>query len=361
MELVSDNTGHRAQLLPVLSLFSGSGGLDRGFLDAGFEPRLAIDHSGAAVATYRRNFSKASVHQLDLSVLKGPDLVQLWKAVSDIPPIGLIGGPPCQAFSTGNALRRDDDPRRKLVNQYARLLRSLNNSFGLHFFVLENVPGLLSPRHEANYLKLVDSCEKAGFTVQSFLLDAKDFGVAQTRKRAFLVGLSKERYPHRMLLAPTKYVTPERTVGCEIRGFPEPEYFHRRWYSEEIPFHPNHWTMNPRSEKFMGFQGRSPAKGGRSFRVLAWDSPSWTVAYGNREVHIHPEGHRRLSVYEAMRLQGFPANYVFEGTLSDQFRLVSDAVPPPLARVVAEVLRALINPPDGTFLAAATETVHQNI
>jgi DNA (cytosine-5)-methyltransferase 1 len=343
MGTVSSRSRSAVRTLPVLSLFSGCGGLDKGFLDEGFDPLLAIDHNKAAVATYRRNFAGTVVRQLDLSVLKGADLIQMWEEVSPLPPVGLIGGPPCQAFSQGNVSRYQDDPRRKLVNQYARLLRSLNRKFHLPFFVLENVPGLLSPRHKSNYLKLVDSCERTGFVVHPFLLDAKDFEVAQTRKRAFLIGLNQDLFSTETKLLLAKSDTPKRTVACEIRGFPEPQYFDRRWYSEEIPFHPNHWTMNPRSQKFLHSRPQSFSKGGRSFRVLDWDSPSWTVAYGNREVHIHPDGHRRLSVYEAMRLQGFPKDFVLEGTLSDQYRLVSDAVPPPLARAIAKALRELLS------------------
>ena len=93
---------------------------------------------------------------------------------------------------------------------------------------------------------------------------------------------------------------------------------------------------------------------GRPFRVLEWGKPSWTVAYGHREVHIHPSGKRRLSIYEAMLLQGFRPDYVLGGNLSDQIRLVSDAVPPPLARALAEsILKALKNPIQAKLFAAS--------
>lgn len=74
---------------------------------------------------------------------------------------------------------------------------------------------------------------------------------------------------------------------------------------------------------------------GRSFRTLSWDKPSWTVAYGHREVHVHPDGHRRLSVYEAMLLQTFPKSYRLTGNISAQIRLVSEAVPVRLAWHIA--------------------------
>ncbi len=121
-----------------------------------------------------------------------------------------------------------------------------------------------------------------------------------------------------------------------IGSLPPPAIFERGMGTDEIPFHQNHWCLKPRSEKFFnGFLKEGDVKG-RPFRVLEWSKPSWTVAYGHREVHIHPSGKRRLSIYEAMLLQGFRSDYVLKGTLSDQIRLVSDAVPPPLARAIAE-------------------------
>jgi len=93
--------------------------------------------------------------------------------------------------------------------------------------------------------------------------------------------------------------------------------------------------MVPRSDRIFDGSLKEGEIKGRPFRVLKWDAPSWTVAYGHREVHVHPNTKRRLSVYEAMLLQGFPPEYELCGTLSDQIRLVSDAVPPPLAQGLA--------------------------
>jgi DNA (cytosine-5)-methyltransferase 1 len=176
------------------------------------------------------------------------------------------------------------------------------------------------------------------------VLDTQYFGVAQRRPRLFIVGLNRERYPEGSFLFPEPpLLVKPRTVEMELKGLPEPVFFQRGLTPAEIPYHPNHWTMLPRSSKFRDPNQRLNWSRGRSFRVLRWDAPSWTVAYGHREVHVHPGGHRRLSVYEAMRLQGFPSSYVLEGTLSNQFRLVGDAVPPPLARALAVALDAFIS------------------
>ena len=100
--------------------------------------------------------------------------------------------------------------------------------------------------------------------------------------------------------------------------------------------------MNPRSPKFTnGIETTT----GRSFRRLRWEQPSWTVAYGHREIHVHPSGTRRISIFEAMLLQGFPTNYTLIGNLSEQVMQISNAVPPPLARAIAASLRRTIYDP----------------
>ena len=104
---------------------------------------------------------------------------------------------------------------------------------------------------------------------------------------------------------------------------------------EEIGYHPNHWTSPPCSAKFQ----TQDFGDGRSFRRLDWDTPSWTVAYGNREIHIHPSGQRRLSVLEAMLLQSFPKKFVITGNFCEQVTQVSNAVPPRVARAVASAIR----------------------
>jgi DNA (cytosine-5)-methyltransferase 1 len=98
--------------------------------------------------------------------------------------------------------------------------------------------------------------------------------------------------------------------------------------------------MTPKSKSFSTPGALVPGTArGRSFRTLHWDQPSPTVAYGNREVHVHPDSRRRLSVYEAMLLQGFPPTYELLGSLSDQVTQVSEAVPPPLGHAIAESVK----------------------
>lgn len=330
-----DSQDSRVQL-PVVSLFSGCGGLDLGFKSAGFTSVLAIDSNAAACRTFERNHTGTRVLKRDLSTLP---INYVLERVAELPtavkPIGVIGGPPCQAFSQGNGHKRDDDPRALLSKNYASILRQLNSAFNLDFFVFENVLGLKHGRHDEQFRLFKRLFSAAGFRVFESELNAHDFGVAQVRRRVFVVGLNRRKFPETTFEFPIPHVTPKRNVRDLIFKLPDPFFFKRGASVKEIPFHPNHWCMVPKSSRFFDGSLKEGEIRGRPFRVLKWDAPSWTVAYGHREVHVHPSTTRRLSVYEAMLLQGFPREYELQGTLSDQIRLVSDAVPPPLAEALA--------------------------
>jgi DNA (cytosine-5)-methyltransferase 1 len=331
------------ELLPVVSLFCGAGGLDTGFLHAGFKPIIALDSNEAACETYQYNYASTHVIRCDLGVLpKGYILERLAELPRPLRPVGVIGGPPCQAFSLSNGHKKPNDPRARLSEHYASLLSELNEEYKLDFFVFENVLGLRHEEHDAQFRNIKELLASAGFWILEGELDAQDFKVAQCRRRLFVVGFNKKKYPLVQFEFPEGNSAHPKTVRDILERLPEPLYFHRGASSETIPFHQNHWCMAPKSRRFRNGGLVEGQVKGRAFRVLRWDKPSWTVAYGHREVHIHPVGHRRLSVYEAMLLQGFPKDYRLLGTLSDQIRLVSDAVPPPLASALAKSIRDIL-------------------
>lgn len=326
------------QLIPVVSLFSGAGGMDLGFRRQGFVPILALDASKSAVETYNLNTKKEIARQCDLSQLSDAEILSLVQtAAAGTIPRGVIGGPPCQGFSVSNVHKKKRDPRNELPLRYAQILKLLNQEYQLDFFVFENVAGLKS-KHRKKFNKIRDAFEDAGFNVFVKELDASMHGVAQHRRRIFVVGINKRVYPNFEFEFPQGDSRRPITVKNAIGGLPDPTYFQHGLKSQDIPNHPNHWTMNPRSPKFK----KKSIQTGRSFRKLTWHQPSWTVAYGNREIHIHPNGKRRLSIYEAMLLQGFPKSYELRGNFSQQVTLVSDAVPPPLASAIAKTIKKLL-------------------
>ena len=328
--------------MPVMSLFSGAGGLDLGFKRAGFQPLLAIDYDPDAVATYKRNHSDADTRQIDLSKVDPREVLALWEQIAGgKKPIGVIGGPPCQGFSSANLHQIEDDPRRKLLQNYLEIVDLFANQYGLDFFMLENVPGLKSKKHIRFFERFIAKAEQSGFAVTAEVLDAGTFGIPQRRKRLVIVGINKS------LPAAPEFSIEEGdrqagTVRDAIKGLPDPVFCGQGIKTEDIPYHDNHITMVPRSAKFSNGILKPGNGGGMSFRVLDWDAPSYTVAYGHNEIHIHPNCRRRLSIYEAMLLQGFPHSYRLKGSFSAQVRQVSDAAPPQLGEGVArQIARAL--------------------
>lgn len=343
-----DGENDATMALPVVSLFCGPGGFDVGFEKAGFTPVLAIDAAPAACKTFKRNHPDCTVLKSDLANAPRGYVVQRLHELPDDPhPVGVIGGPPCQAFSLSNGHKRDDDPRAELPRHYAAILKELNAEYSIDFFVFENVLGLKHQRHQHVFEEFKKLFAGAGFRIFEGELDAVEFGVAQVRKRVFIVGLNKEKYSDLAFSFPVGSPKSRVTVREKIGWLAPPMYFQRGTSPDAIPYHPNHWCMRPRSPRFTNGTLKQGEIRGRPFRVLRWNEPSWTVAYGHREVHVHPSGKRRLSVYEAMLLQGFPTDYVLQGTLSDQIRMVSDAVAPPVAEALAKAIRTTLRYPEG--------------
>jgi DNA (cytosine-5)-methyltransferase 1 len=329
----------RKEKLPtVVSLFCGAGGLDWGFRKSGFKISVAIDVSPAAIRTHKKNFRHTHGIAADLIEL-GPDgvLACVKSRIAAGSRIGVIGGPPCQGFSRANTGAQTDDPRNRLPSLYLEVVRCLQKHYIVEFVVFENVLGIRDKKHETTYKALLDGLGALGFTVTEKELCALDFGVPQNRRRIVLSALrAGEGY---------STVKPRRrnglqTVRAAIGKLKEPAFFERNLDPNKFPVHRNHWTMKPKSPRF-SHPDVSYADG-RSFKRLSWDAPSPTIAFGHREICVHPSGTRRLSIYEAMLLQGFPSQFVLEGNLSEQVEQVSNAVPPPLAKsIAAAVKRAL--------------------
>jgi DNA (cytosine-5)-methyltransferase 1 len=321
----------------IVSLFSGAGGLDLGFQQAGFSLTFAVDLSSAAIQTHRRNFKGAVSVAADLEEL-GPDgvLAHLDGLLTPGESIGVIGGPPCQGFSRANTGSAANDPRNRLPLLYLQVVHALQGKYEVEFVLFENVLGIRDAKHSVTFRGIISRFREIGLTPDVNEYSALDYGVAQTRNRVIISGFSDEAVARNF--KPQKVAATDLTVRAVIGSLPEPAFFARDLDKSAIPHHENHWTMRPVSKRFYRPGGADRA--GRSFRRLEWDKPSPTVAYGHREVHVHPEGRRRLSIFEAMLLQGFPSDFVLEGTLSSQVEQVSNAIPPPLAQSLATAIKA---------------------
>lgn len=315
----------------VVSLFSGAGGLDLGFRAAGFDIKFAADYSSWAIDTHKHNFPDTSSIVLDLASTPTGEIVKLIrKAVGRDRPLAVIGGPPCQGFSRANVHGNAEDPRNSLPTRYLDIVEALQDEYPVRFVLFENVVGIRDKRHEETFSGILAQFERLGFHTSVDTYKAEEFGVPQKRRRVIISAF--DSIEAKTSFSPKTTHAKALTVRDVLEGFPEPTFF-RRGLTTVDTHHPNHWTMAPRSDRFS--QPDRTVSGTRSFKRLEWDRPSPTVAYGHREIHVHPLGHRRLSIFEAMVLQGFPPSYQLKGPLSAQVEQVSNAVPPPLATALA--------------------------
>lgn len=323
----------------LLSLYCGAGGLDLGFEQAGFQTGLAYDIRPHSINSWNGNRAKKKVgHVADIRKLTIDELDKDFG--SRFCPSGVIGGPPCQSFTNANSHKKADDPRESLLPRFFEFALEIHRRRPLEFIVMENVPEVANSRYGHILAAQIEELERHGFVCRYVTLNAQDFSVPQSRKRLILVALQQ------LTFGAAAWVEPQRSrkirkVSDAISDLPEATLFRRGLLPEQIAHHQNHWCMVPKSKKFTD-GSLTPGKGfGRSFKMLDWNKPSFTVSYGNREVHVHPEGHRRLSVFEAMLLQGFPKSYVLLGNLSEQITQISEAVPPPLAKAIAHSIAAM--------------------
>ena len=343
----------------LLSLFAGCGGLDLGFEQAGFDIGLAYDVRPHSISSWNRNRPGISrAHIADLQTIRFADIDR--HHGKKFVPSGVIGGPPCQSFSRANRSPLHDDPRSKLVRRFFTLALRFHRHRGpLDFVLMENVPDLEKFENGLLLKQEIQRLNKNGFDVSVFFTDAAAHSVPQYRRRLFLLAFPNCTLRMRRWSLPSGNNEPT-TVADAIRGLPKPAFFTRDIDKTTIPRHENHWCMMPRSRRFSDGTLTEGHTSARSFKTLAWNKPSVTASYGHREVHVHPSGTRRLSVFEAMKIQGFPDHYVLDGTLSAQVDQVSEAVPPPLAEAVALSIRAALAPPSQPAICRAQAPTSAN-
>ena len=164
----------------IIDLFCGCGGLSKGFEQAGFEVKIAIDMWEDAVITYNRNHKKPVAQCHDIHTWDDKYLDEIKKESI----VGIIGGPPCQGYSTVGT-RNINDPRNHLYLEYCRIVEKIQPEF----FVIENVKGLLTLANGAFKDDIIDRFSKLGYNVTYQILNAADYGVPQNRYRVFFVGM----------------------------------------------------------------------------------------------------------------------------------------------------------------------------
>lgn len=378
----------------AIDLFSGAGGLTLGLLNAGFDVRLSSDWSVSCAKTHRRNFPDVPFRLADIGKVPGKELLAqagLRKGELDL----LIGGPPCQGFSIlGQRLL--DDPRNQLFSEFIRVTGELLPRVA----VIENVPGLATLSGGVLLREIGQAFDKLGYDVDCAELLAAQYGVPQMRWRMFFVAWRRDQnvgncaFPpptHGRLgigdLVPNRTVKPHQlegfvTIGEAIGDLPPIEggtetvrYDGRPNSAFQIAMRygsgrelANHyaaklsplnverirslrpgqdWRDLPRELLPQGMLRALRKDHTRRFRRMSWDGVARSVITRFRDPksgeYTHPTQDRTISIREAARIQSFPDWFVFEGTHTEQYDQVGNAVPPLLAKAVGHQISQTLN------------------
>ena len=322
-----------------IDLFAGAGGLTLGFKAADVKPVFAVEVDPCAARTYKANFG---AHVLDHPI----------ETVDSFPSADLvIGGPPCQGFSPLGR-DRDEGSRTELNRLWRHFLRAVEQ-VRPRVFLIENVPEFLKSDQFAAFLR-TSKRRMPEYEIDWKVLSAADFGVPQRRRRGFVIG-SRVGHPE----------WPEPTHGPDSAG--GTPFVTVREAIGDLPALPTdrdlHWGRNPRPESIERY--RAVPEGGNRFDLaenrpdllpncwrnkksgttdvfgrLSWDRPALTIRTEfykpEKGRFLHPSEHRPITHREAARLQSFPDDFIFEGSRIEIARQIGNAVPPLLARMLAE-------------------------
>lgn len=321
-------------MLTVISLFSGAGGLDKAFELEGFKTLWANEYDKKIYPTFKHNFPTVGLDTRSITEIQPIDI-----PLSD----GIIGGPPCQSWSEGGAGRGIEDNRGKLFLNYIAILEHHKPKF----FLIENVEGMLNQKHKVAFDGFVSRLEQAGYIVSIQLLNANEYGVPQDRKRLFFIGFRQD--------LGIKFEFPKPTSSPTLKD--------SIWdLKDNVVSAINKTYTNPEckvlNHEYMlgGFSSMYMSRN----RVRAWDEPSFTIQATARHIPLHPQApkmikvdkdkmkfdekqehlYRRLSIRECARIQTFPDDFEFiYDNLVDGYKMVGNAVPVNLARVLAKSIK----------------------
>ncbi len=345
--------------MKIIDIFSGAGGLSLGFEEVGFESVLAIDKWNDAIKTYNLNHKNKVGTTVDIHEFSNDDLEKYKE--QDI--TGIIGGPPCQGFSLVGT-RDTNDPRNSLYIEYVRFVSIIKPKF----FVLENVSGLLSLEKGKFKQDILERFNQLGYNVDFRLLTASDYGVPQSRKRVFFVGLRKDIFENEYFnfdkltkrnIVSTKdaisdlpkAVNHKKPVEYVREPITEFQKYIRRnsthVYNHELTNHtqqtvdiislvPDGGGIRDLPEEYYGIRNYNNA-----FRRMDSNLPSSTIDCGHRN-YFHYSENRVPTVRESARIQSFPDWYVFAGSKTSQYTQVGNAVPPLLASIIAQEIKNII-------------------
>lgn len=329
--------------LQLVSLFCGCGGLDLGFERAGFEVPVANEFDPAIFETFKINHPQTRLIEGDIRNISEDEFPQ------DVD--GIIGGPPCQSWSEAGTLRGIEDQRGQLFYDYIRVLRKIQPKF----FLAENVSGMLANRHSEAVENIIQLFDESNYDVTLTLVNAKDYGVAQERKRVFYIGFRKDlniafKFPEGSTKEDSKKIT-LRDIIWDLQFSAVPAGKNNRHNPKAVN----------NNEYFTG--AYSPIFMSRN-RVKQWDEQAFTVQASGRQCQLHPQAppmvkfgkndcrfvegkedlYRRMTIREVARVQGFPDDFkfVYDNT-NDAYKMIGNAVPVNLAYEIAVAIKGVLH------------------
>ena len=329
--------------MDVISLFSGCGGSDFGFKKAGFNVPVANEYDKTIFETFKSNHPNTHLIEGDVRKIRKEDIMPYISGEVD----GIIGGPPCQSWSEAGSLRGLDDARGQLFFDYIRILKE----FQPKFFLAENVSGMLSNRHSEAVQNILKMFDEAGYDVTLTMVNAKDYGVAEERKRVFYIGFRKDLN--------VNFVFPQGSTADDNKKLTLCDVI---WDLQEtavsaLPKNKHNPEAINNNEYFTG--SYSPIFMSRN-RVKNWSEQAFTVQASGRQCQLHPQApkmvkvdadkfefakgcenlYRRMTVREVARVQGFPDDFKFiYKDVNDGYKMVGNAVPVNLAYEVAVAIK----------------------
>lgn len=316
----------------IVSLFSGAGGLDKGFEKAGFDIIWANEFDSTIWDTFQYNFPNTFLDKRSIRDVPSVDVPDC---------IGIVGGPPCQSWSEAGSLRGINDARGQLFYEFIRILRAKKPLF----FLAENVEGMLAQRHAEALTNIKRLFKESGYNLSFKLINANNYNVPQDRKRVIFVGYRNdlnitfefpEMFDYKPVLKDAIWDLRNTVVSAKEKNYTN---------GNECVI-PNHEYMTGSFSTI--FMSRN--------RVRAWDEPSFTIQAGGRHAPLHPQApkmvfveqnkrefvkgkenlYRRLSIRECARIQTFPDDFIFKyDNLVNGYKMVGNAVPVNMAYALA--------------------------
>lgn len=369
----------------AISLFAGAGGCSLGFKQAGYDIVYATDFDKAAIETYKINFPETFAECKDINNIDFTQLLselKLQQGEIDI----LIGGPPCQGFSTAGP-RFWDDPRNHLLKQYVRALEIIKPKW----FLMENVEGLLTSNNGEYVKESVKAFVKLGYAVRLEKVYSQEYGVPQRRKRVIVIGnrLGIDfSFPNPTTHSHGKIFRKSAiTIEHALFGLPEPTLentdliyksnFSNSWAGilksknnkvtdhftpkvdevqlerismlkpgqtmKDLPEHLQHPSFKKRAARRVKDGTPTEKRGGApsGLKRLKLDEPSLTITGAAIREFVHPIENRCLTIRECARIQTFPDDFIFEGSNGDKIQQIGNAIPPLLAKTFAVHIQGL--------------------